>query len=268
MRPGRNTVGRTVVRPMNTQNTRRNRDRALIALFSVIVVFAVLGIISTVVFAADHINGTKAAAGATTTPPTGNANRQAAGDIARAQAQATAVVKAANDASSSIVKGADAKARRQAAAIVAAAKKQAAAVTPIPAPATAPYSGQSTAPVQPSSGATTYTYPTATPYAVVTPVTGSSTSGSSVPNLSGVPSSWMVVGYNATFGSGPGTAGSISVLNRSSHTFSGVATVKYANGGVATAPFSGLGPGGSLTLPLNGPKYTGGGYSISLSGLH
>jgi hypothetical protein len=88
------------------------------------------------------------------------------------------------------------------------------------------------------------------------------------PNLSGLPDTWKVVGYGATFGSGPGNAGSVGVLNRSAKTFSGVVVVQYANGGSASAPFSGLAPGQSLTLPLNGKSYTGGGYHIVLTGLH
>jgi hypothetical protein len=93
---------------------------------------------------------------------------------------------------------------------------------------------------------------------VTTPAGGVATA----PNLRGLPASWLVVGYNATFGSGPGSAGSISVLNRSGKVFSGVAVVQYTRGGSASASFSGLAPGQSLLLPLNGRVYAGGGYRI------
>jgi hypothetical protein len=76
------------------------------------------------------------------------------------------------------------------------------------------------------------------------------------------------VAYNATFGSGPGGAGSITVTNRSGKTFSGIARVVYAGGGSASAPFSGLAPGQTLTLPLNGRAYPGGGYQILVVNVH
>jgi hypothetical protein len=84
-------------------------------------------------------------------------------------------------------------------------------------------------------------------------------STSTTPNLSGVPASWLVVAYGATFGSGPGSAGSITVLNRSQKTFSGTARVEYVghNGslGSSSATFSGLAPGQTEVLPLNGAPY-------------
>lgn len=256
-------MGRTIVRPAGSQRNRKSRDAAVTALFAVVLAFAVLGLVSAVVFAAGHL-GTRSAAPAA--PKTHNAGHttgysQAATDIARAQAQATAVVKAANDASSSIIKMANSRAHRQAAAIIAGAKRQAAAVSPAQSS-----TGQSTAPLQSSTTGTTQS---TAPLISATPApTAVLASGSSTPNLSSLPASWLVVGYNATFGSGPGSAGGISVINRSAHTFSGVATVRYHSGQVATASFSGLAPGRSLTLPLNGPVYTGGGYTISLTGLH
>jgi hypothetical protein len=89
-----------------------------------------------------------------------------------------------------------------------------------------------------------------------------------VPNLSGLPSTWLVVGYNATFNSGSSGVGTISVVNRSGKTFRGVAIVKYKTGGSASASFSGLAPGQAVVLPLSGSTYRGGGYQIVMSGLH
>jgi hypothetical protein len=83
-----------------------------------------------------------------------------------------------------------------------------------------------------------------------------------------LPSSWLVVAYNATFGSGPGSAGSITVTNRSGKRFSGTAEVVYAGGGTARAVFSGLAPGQTLVLPLNGPTYPGRGFTIRVVNPH
>jgi hypothetical protein len=57
------------------------------------------------------------------------------------------------------------------------------------------------------------------------------------------------------------------VTNRSGKTFNGVAHVAYAKGGGANAAFSGLAPGQTRVLPLNGPAYPGGGYTITMTGL-
>jgi hypothetical protein len=89
-----------------------------------------------------------------------------------------------------------------------------------------------------------------------------------VPNLRGVPSNWLVVGYNATFNPGSGGVGTISVVNRSGKTFRGVAIVKYKTGGSASASFSGLAPGQAEVLTLSGSPYPGGGFQIVMSGLH
>jgi hypothetical protein len=80
------------------------------------------------------------------------------------------------------------------------------------------------------------------------------------PNLAGLPSSWLVIGYSPTFGSGPGSAGGVGVVNRGNVRFSGTIRIVYNRGGSAVARFSGLLPGQSLILPLNGPAYPGGGF--------
>lgn len=256
-------MGRTVVRPAAPQRGRKNRDLVALVVLGIVGAFAVLGVVSAGLFVVDRMSG---ASSSTSAPRTGSrtatdTNRQAAKEVARAQAQATALVKAAKDASGAIIKNASARARRESRAIVTAARRVAAAVpTSAPnAPGVSPpspaYSGGFT------SGTAPQTYVTPVP---TLPAIGALTQ---VPSLAGAPASWLVVGYNATFGAGPGSAGGISVLNRSSHTFGGVATVRYANGQVATAPFSGLAPGQSAVLPLNGPRYPGGKYSITFTNL-
>ncbi|MGH2443849.1 MAG: hypothetical protein ACRDFX_11910 [Chloroflexota bacterium] len=254
-------MGRTIVRPLNSSpRGNKARDTGVLIIIAIVVIFAIIGMVSSGVYLAG-----KASNSPTPAPKhTSTGNPVAIADVSRAQAAATAIVKAANDASKSIVKSGSAKARAQATSIVNAAHRQARnliASVPTVAPAlgvgtssgTALGSGQTAAPS--TSGVA--------PLGVPTTLPGSS----AIPNLSGVPASWLVVGYNATFGGGPGSAGSISVLNRGGKTFHGTAIVKYNSGGSASASFSGLAPGQSLVLPLNGPAYPGGGYAISMSGL-
>ncbi len=259
-------MGRTVVRQLDSPRSRRSRDRVTIAALAVVVIFALVGLGSTGAFVAGKLSNNSNTKGHG--PTAGNSIALA--DIARAQAQATALVKAAQDAGGSIVHTATARANRQAAAIVAAAHRHARAIVaavPTPAPTAAVAFVQPTAVVyvQPTIAAV----PLATSAAGATG-TGLGTTGTGqlgTPNLQGLPATWKVVGYNATFGTGPGSAGSISVLNRGNVTFSGVALVKYTRGGTASASFSGLAPGQSLTLPLDGKTYTGGGYQILLTNL-
>lgn len=251
-------MGRTVVRQLDSPRSRRPRDRITIAALAVVVIFALVGLGSTGAFVAGKLSNSSSNKQHGQT--TGSA--LAIADIARAQAQATALVKAAQDAGGSIVHNATARARQQASAIIAAARKQArtvAAAAPTPVPTQASVGVQSTVPAVPQVTSSTG------PAGTANGTTGTGAIG--VPNLQGLPASWLVVGYNATFGTGPGSAGSISVLNRGKVSFSGVAVVKYTLGGTASAPFSGLAPGQSLTLPLDGKAYTGGGYQIVLTDL-
>jgi hypothetical protein len=82
------------------------------------------------------------------------------------------------------------------------------------------------------------------------------------------------VAYNVTFGSGPGTAGSITVTNRDARSFSGVARVTYLAGGrtvgSAEAAFGALSPGQTVVLPLNGQPYpaVASDYRISVLNVH
>jgi hypothetical protein len=247
-----------VVRQLDPPRTRRSRGGLALAAIAVILLLALLGLVSSGIFIADKLTAGSHPA-KPHRPATGSS--LAVAELARAHAQATAIVKAANDAGTSIVRGATVRAHRQAAAIIAAAQKRANKLavqpSPVPAPAVAPTTEvqQSTVPPSTSSGLTA-------PGVTAPGVTTAPGSAAATPNLSSLPASWLVVGYNATFGSGPGSAGSISVLNRSGKVFSGVATVKYEHGGSASAFFSGLAPGQSLSLPLNGAQYGGGGYRI------
>lgn len=267
-------LGSTVAKRPERVRARRTADGFVLAAAGLLILFAIIGIVSAGIFVANKVSSGSTHPAVAIRSGKGNTGASSA-RLAQARAQATAIVKAAQDASHSIVSGAATKARKQAAGIVAAAHRQArkitaaaravhkaVAVVPPPAPvvATSPnYSNgnsQATVPILPSrtTGATSY-LPTVT----------TAPHGSTVPNLQGLPASWLVVGYGASFGSGPGNAGSISVVNRGRKIFSGVATVKYAHGGSATAFFSGLAPGQSAALPLNGSRYTGGGYQILVS---
>lgn len=288
-------MGRTVVRRVEQPRGHRARDRILLAGAAAILIFAAVGVVS----AAGYVGGKIATSPAKTHthPGRSRSNAVALQDVARAQAQATAIVKAAQTTGRTIVSSETRKARHQASAIIAQArsrsKSRIAAVAPIPTSApvtntqavgpvtpvpygaatagstgTAGYGAGSSASAPGSTGATS---PSAG-------VPGASTSGktpsASVPSLGSVPATWLVVAYNANFGGGPGNAGSITVINRSNTAFSGVARVNYiGSGGIlgsATAPFSGLAPGQSEILPLNGMIYPSGAirYQIEVTNVH
>jgi hypothetical protein len=224
-------------------------DGVFLAGIIVVLAFAIIGLASAGIFLADKASGSSGAASKAVTHPTATAN-----GVARANAEATSIVQTAQHAGSSIVKSSTSKAKRQAAAIIAAAQHKASTITP-------------------TSSTTTSGGSTSTGTGSATGTTGSATSTGtgtslSLANPNSLPRSWLVVGYNATFGAGPGSAGGIAVVNRSGRTFSGVATVVYNTGGSASAPFSGLAPGQAEILPLNGRAYSGGGYRIVLSGFH
>lgn len=291
-----------------TAPTRSRRGRGWIVWLGIIVVliFAVIGVISAGAYAGNRLAGKSSS-----TPgpnSTGSRGFQVAlRDIARAQAQATAIVRQARSRGHSIVARSQRNARRRSSSIIATAHHRATSIL-ASAASSASQSGNAvaaqsgTASGSAGSGASTYTsgtndsgtgfsssaeggtgvsvpVPTVTPIPVTSPQSSASqyvvASGSatgtvspSIPDLSSVPETWKVVGYNATFGNGPGTAGSITVVNRSDRVLSGVATVKYASGGSASATFSGLASQQTAVLPLNGPAYPGGGYSILVVDVH
>ena len=240
-------LGRSAVRRMDDPRGRRAFSGLVIAGIAVVLLFAVLGVVSAGSFVADHVSSSSKPTTKTASP---HGTPVAVQDVTRARAQATIIVKEAQAAGKTIVSSATKKASKQATAIVVAAKRNAASqptAAPAPTAAAAPTTAPVTGPTPNSGGQATGTGST-TPAPV---------------DLSGVPASWLVVAYNATFGSGPGSAGAISIYNRTSKTFSGVVRVSYARGGSATASYSGLAPGQSEVLALNGPAYPGGGYHIT-----
>lgn len=268
------TLGRAMVNSAHGPTNRIRWDAPLVVAAGVVLLFAVVGVVSAGLFVAGKVSGSTVKSTPTVRPATSSS--LAAQDIHRAQAQATAIVKQAQSAGHAIVASSNARAHRQANALIANARRQAATYRPpaVAAPAPAPTA-------VPNVGSSNFNSPTGSTAAGTSQVptssgavsgtnTGSIASGSSaaVPNLSGVPASWKVVGYNASFGATAGGVGTISVINRSTRAFSGVATVKYRSGGSSSAAFSGLAPGQSLVLALHGSAYRGGGYQIILSGVH
>lgn len=279
-------MGQTRVQPKNRPRGRKSVGGMAIVAIIAVLLFALVGVVSAGAFIANKLAGSSKPAAKHGNSGTGASATLATENLARAQAQATAIVQKAQVDGHSIVSQETAKAHRRATSILTTAKRQASKIqhqtavaavrspvavtqpvaTPVPAyPAATAYTGQ---PIAQSPGITGNQY-VATPGTTAGGGTASNAPGSSTtPNLSKVPASWLVVGYNAAFGTGPGNAGSISVINRSGKLFSGVARVSYTAGGFASAPFSGLAPGQSITLPLNGSAYHGGGYHILLVGLH
>ncbi len=264
-------VDRAIVNRAERPSGRRRLDAALVVAAGVVVLFAVVGVVSAGSFVAGKVSGNTAKATATARPNTTSA--LVSQDIHRAQAQATAIVRQAQLAGHSIVTSANSKAHRQASAVIDSARRQAAsyrATVAAPAPTAVPSTGGT---VAGSPGAVVPPVVSQTPATSVgtsggVAASAGSIGGAAVPNLRGLPASWLVVGYNATFSGSSGGIGTVSVLNRSGKTFRGVATVRYKSGGSASAAFSGLAPGQALVLPLTGSPYPGGGYQIVMSGLH
>jgi hypothetical protein len=267
----------TMVNRTERPSGRKRLDTALVVAAGVVLLFAVVGVVSAGTFVAGKVSGNSTKPIPTAKPATTSA--LVAQDIHRAQAQATAIVRQAQSAGHSIVASANAKAHRQASDVIAAARHQASSyrssVAAAPALASTVVPNTSTSVGSATTGGVASgvsQIPTGSSVGATGGVsTGTSTgsaSRASVPDLRGVPSTWLVVGYNATFASGSGSVGSISVVNRSGKTFGGVAVVKYKTGGSASASFSGLAPGQALVLPLSGSSYPGGGYRIVMSGLH
>ena len=279
-------MGRTTVQPKNRPRGRKPVNGVAVVAVIAVLLFALVGVVSAGAFVSNKLAGSSKPAAKRNNAGTSPSTTIALQNLARAQAQATAIVQKAQLDGHIIVSKETTKAHRQAKSILNTAQRQAskiqhqAAATPVSTPvavaqpvatpvptysATNGYTGQ---PIAQNPGLAGSQY-VGTPGTTVGRGSISSATGTATsPNLSGVPASWLVVGYSASFGSGPGTAGSISVINRSGKLFSGVARVAYTSGGFASAPFSGLAPGQSITLPLNGAAYHGGGYHILLMGLH
>jgi hypothetical protein len=240
-------LGRTPVRRVEPTRARR-LNGLLVAGGIIVLLFAVFGVASAGKLVADNMSSSK------TPTPTPSASAGVSPDITRAHAQATAIVKAAQASEHAIVSRATTKAHRTAAQIIANARKSAAAAPT----AVSGTSSSTTVPlqVQPTAVASTG----GSTVAPAAPVPGLRGTPVGAPNLAGIPAAWLVVGYNPTFGSGPGSAGGVGVVNRGNVPFSGTVRIAYNHGGTAVARFSRLAPGQSLILPLNGPAYPGGGF--------
>lgn len=282
-------MSRTTIQRVSEPRSKQALSGLVMAGIAVVLLFAVIGVVSAGSFVASRMSSS--------TPPTTKhrGSRSATTrtqELSRARAQASAIVQSARAASNSIISRATVRAHHQANTILAGARHKAAAiVASAPGSSTSSGSastgssssatGSSQATGATSSGTTTF-IPTPTP--VPASSSAGSTGGasasaaaagqspatsagatSSTPDLSTVPASWKVVGYNATFGSGPGSAGSITVTNRGAKTYAGTATVTYNSGGSASASFSGLAPGETVVLPLDGAAYGGGGYQIGVN---
>jgi hypothetical protein len=240
-------LGRSAVRQVDMPRRRRALNTLVTAGILLVLLFAVLGVVSAGSFVSDKLSG---GSKSSRQPHTRSASAATRHETVRAQAQATTIVREAQSAGRHIISAANHKART----IVSRARRTAARlpVRPTSAPT-------SVAAAPPTAAVAPIPTPTAPAAPIATSPLAPSASGV---DLSGLPKSWIVVAYNATFGSGPGSAGSITVTNRVNHTYRGVVRVAYARGGSAAARYSGLAPGQTEVLPLNGPPYHGGGYHI------
>ena len=206
-------MDRAIVNRADRPSGRKRLDTALVVAAGVVVLFAVVGVVSAGSFVAGKVSGNTTKATATVKPATSSA--LVAQNIHRAQAQATAIVRQAQRAGHSIVTSANANARRQANAVIATARRQAASykaaarasVAAAPVPTAVPSTSSNTA-----GNTGTFVQPVVSPTSVSSfnsvgtssgiGTNAGSTTGATVPNLSGLPATWLVVGYNATFGSG------------------------------------------------------------------
>ena len=254
-------MSRTVVRRVESQRRGRRRvDSTLMAAFAVMILFAIIGLVSSGIFIAGKVSSSSASQSHRGAHSNGTGSRA----LTQARAEATAIITAAQLAGRSIVSGDTARGRRRAASIVAAAQRRAhqllaqAQAVPTQAPTAVP----------PAVPAATSPAGVTSPAVVATPVaTLVAGSNPAPPSMAGVPAAWQVIVYGATFGHGPGNAGSISVYNRGATTFSGTAGVHYARGGGSSSTFT-IGPHQTLLLPLNGTPYSGGNWRMYLADLH
>lgn len=289
-------MARTAVRKIEDPPRRKIMDVIIFAGIAITLVFALVGLASAGIFVAGKVSG-----GSKThhTAQSTHANTGGSQQVAAARVQATQIVRAARAAEHSIVASVTRRANRRASSILrsarqAAARTRAAAASaassaPSPPSASTGSSATTSAPTTSTGSATSGTLgstgttassgasspSTTTGVSPAAPATGVQTYAtpvapvSSAPaNLSGLPATWKVVAYNATFGSGPGSAGSITVTNRSTRAFSGTARVAYTGGGSATASFAGVEPGQTVVLPLNGTAYPGLGFHIQVLDVH
>jgi vacuolar-type H+-ATPase subunit H len=294
-------MARSAVRKIEEPPRRKLMDVIIFAGIAIIVLFALVGLVSAGTYLGGKLSGgTKPSHSAgTNTAKSGGSH-----ELAAAQVQATQIVRAARAAGHTIIVSATTRANLRARTIVKNAQETAARTRAAAASAASNSASSTGSSTSTSSSPTTGTGSTAgTTTGATSGSTGTAASGTSnysssagvsssapttsvetyatpVPtaslapvssapvNLSGVPATWKVVAYNATFGSGPGSAGSITVTNRSTRPFSGTAQVSYTGGGTATASFAALAPGQTIVLPLNGTAYPGRGFNIQVLGVH
>jgi len=253
-------VSQTYVNRVRPPATHGRRLPAFL-IIGVVLLFAVIGVISAGIWASNQISGGPSN---TNTP---NHNGQAS--LAQAHASATAIVAAARRSAHGITSRELRQAHKRSGTIIGAAERKARNIVRkanhqvVSAPTTSPALAAPTP---------TPIIPTPTAVAYTTPVTGATSTTPA--NLSGVPASWLVVAYNVTFGSGPGSVGGVTVTNRSQHTFSGTVVIQYSGPkgalGSSTASFSGLGAGQTEVVGLSGAAYPSGatGYKILVENVH
>jgi hypothetical protein len=239
-------VGRSFVTRANNPRSRRSSGLAAVGI-AIVLLFAIVGVVTAGSYVANRVSP-----GSPSPSPaarlTAGQKQASVREVARAQAQATAIVRQAQSAGRTIVTSAGRKAEQKAQAILKSARQKtslkgtsssAALATPPPSAGTGP-----------SSSIPTPVY-SAAPAATAGPV-----------NLSSLPAAWLVVAYGATFGSGPGTVGGVTVTNRGAKALSGTVKVAYTRGGSAYASFTHLASGQTRSLGLEGASYRGGGYRL------
>lgn len=245
-------------RPNSAPTRQSGRNRLVLVGLAIIIIFAVIGVVSAGIFVGSAFSSSSKTGSSLhpTVPPS------TLRDVHRAQAQATRIVAQARKSGRAASLRLTKRARAQATALVETARHRAAAIaaavpTPVPAPPPT-----SSVPGPAYSGGSNSSTGTTSPGGS----TGSAQASGAVgaPGPGTVPASWKVVAYNATFSNGGAGVGTVTVLNRSTTTFSGTVKIVYSRGGAAYASFAGLAPGGSEVLPLSGTPYPGGGYRILL----
>ncbi len=251
--------------PVSPPDDRTGRRRLVFLGLAIILVFAVIGVVSAGIFLGSALStSAKSGARGTHTTPVPSSLQ----DIRRAQAQATKIVAQARKNAKVAARGVTGRARTQATALVATARSRAGAIAAaVPTAAPPPPAGSPAGSGVPPSNVPSTSGTGAAPGGAASSGAVGSAGVSGAPDLSGVPASWKVVAFNPTLGTGSGL-GTVTVLNRSTSTFSGTVKIAYAKGGAAYASFSGLAPGQSEVLALSGTPYPGGGYTILLPTVH
>jgi hypothetical protein len=229
------------------------------AAIAVVAVFALVGVVSAAVFIVGQVSGSSSGS---PKHSTGGGSTVVAQEISRARAQAAAIVAAAHKTSSQIVTSARRNTAKESHQIIASAKRKAAQMISSARASTggSTKSSSLTGTGAASGPAVAATSPPASSnYTALPPGT---------PDLSRYPSTWQVVAYQVSFGSGPGDVGAVSIANRSKVPHSGTFRVYYRGGGSSRVIFNNLQPGQVGVFPLNGRAYHGQGYVILMKHLY